>query len=72
MDNRTLIAGNRPVLWGLCLITFALVFVYHTYPLGLSDFWWHLNTGRWIWSNGGLPVDDPFLSVRRGWMPAPA
>lgn len=61
MDNLALIRGNRPVLWSLCFITFALVFVYHTYPLGLSDFWWHLNTGRWIWSNGSLPVDDPFL-----------
>ncbi len=61
MDKHALIPGNRLVLWGLCFITFALVFVYHTYPLGLSDFWWHLNTGRWIWSNGTLPVEDPFL-----------
>jgi hypothetical protein len=61
MDNLALFAGRRSVLWPLCFITFALVFVYHTYPLGLSDFWWHLNTGRWIWSNGGLPSDDPFL-----------
>jgi hypothetical protein len=61
MDNPALFHGKRSVLWALCFITFALVFVYHTYPLGLSDFWWHLNTGRWIWSNGGLPADDPFL-----------
>jgi hypothetical protein len=45
----------------LGFITFACIFVYHTYPLGLSDFWWHLNTGRWIWSHGGMPGDDPFL-----------
>jgi hypothetical protein len=52
---------KQPVQWTLALITFAFVFVYHTYPLGLSDFWWHLNTGRWIWNNGGMPTDDPFL-----------
>jgi hypothetical protein len=48
-------------IWMLGFITFALIFIYHTYPLGLSDFWWHLNTGRWIWTNGAMPVDDPFL-----------
>jgi len=49
------------VRWMLGFATFALIFVYHTYPLGLSDFWWHLNTGRWIWTNGTMPIDDPFL-----------
>jgi hypothetical protein len=53
--------GKPSVRWILCLVTFAFIFVYHTYPLGLSDFWWHLNTGRWIWINGGMPSDDPFL-----------
>lgn len=53
--------GKPSVRWILCLITFAFIFIYHTYPLGLSDFWWHLNTGRWIWINGGMPSDDPFL-----------
>ncbi|MBI5430018.1 MAG: hypothetical protein HY938_06110 [Nitrosomonadales bacterium] len=42
-------------------VTFVFIFMFHTYPLGLSDFWWHMNSGRWIWNNGGLPVDDPFL-----------
>jgi len=45
----------------LILITFVLIFLFHTFPLGLSDFWWHLNTGRWIWLHGILPLDDPFL-----------
>ena len=53
--------GNSNVKWILGLATFACIFVYHTYPLGLSDFWWHLNTGRWIWINGVIPTDDPFL-----------
>jgi hypothetical protein len=53
---------NKPIIrWTLALITFTLVFLYHTYPLGLSDFWWHLNTGRWIWEHGAMPTDDPFL-----------
>ena len=50
-----------PVRWILAFATFTLIFIYHTYPLGLSDFWWHLNTGRWIWTHGAMPVDDPFL-----------
>ena len=49
------------VRWMLALVTFAFIFIYHTYPLGLSDFWWHLNTGRWIWVHGAMPSDDPFL-----------
>lgn len=53
--------GKPWVQWIFGLVTFAFIFIYHTYPLGLSDFWWHLNTGRWIWSHGEMPVDDPFL-----------
>jgi hypothetical protein len=49
------------VRWMLCFVTFAFIFIYHTYPLGLSDFWWHLNTGRWIWTHGAMPSEDPFL-----------
>ena len=53
--------GKPSIRWTLFLATFIFIFIYHTYPLGLSDFWWHLNTGRWIWANGGMPSDDPFL-----------
>jgi hypothetical protein len=53
--------GKPTVQWILGLVTFTCIFIYHTYPLGLSDFWWHLNTGRWIWAHGGMPADDPFL-----------
>lgn len=40
--------------------TFALLFLFHISPLGLGDVYWHLNTGRWIWEHGALPVSDPF------------
>jgi hypothetical protein len=53
--------GQPAIRWMLCFITFAFIFIYHTYPLGLSDFWWHLNTGRWIWTHGAMPSEDPFL-----------
>ena len=59
--NKLIIFDKPAVRWALCLVTCAFIFLYHTYPLGLSDFWWHLNTGRWIWNNGAMPVDDPFL-----------
>jgi hypothetical protein len=52
---------NYAVQWILGLVTIACIFIYHTYPLGLSDFWWHMNTGRWIWANGEMPTGDPFL-----------
>jgi hypothetical protein len=38
----------------------AAVFFSFTQPLKMGDFWWHLNTGRWIWENLGLPSEDPF------------
>ena len=47
--------------WILCLVSFIFIFILHTPPLDSSDVWWHLNTGRWIWANGGMPADDPFL-----------
>lgn len=39
---------------------FVLVFLYFTYPLGLSDYWWHMQSGLWIWENKALPETDPF------------
>ncbi len=29
-------------------------------PIRDHDFWWHLETGRWIWDNRSLPEADPF------------
>jgi hypothetical protein len=31
-----------------------------TGPVGDSDSWWHLATGRWIWEHRQLPTADPF------------
>ncbi len=45
----------------LAVLVFAALFLFHTYPLGLSDIYWHLNTGRWIVEHGSLPATDPFL-----------
>lgn len=39
---------------------FGLVFLFYTYPMGLSDFWWHMNTGRWIWEHQTIPSVDSF------------
>lgn len=39
---------------------FSSIFLYFTKPITASDFWWHLNTGRWIIENGSLPQNDPF------------
>jgi hypothetical protein len=64
-DKRTFsiaaLLEKRATQWALGLITFAFIFAYHTFPLGLSDFWWHLNTARWIWEHGSMPDTDPFL-----------
>ena len=45
----------------VAITVFAALFLFHTYPLGLGDIYWHLNTGRWIVEHGALPVTDPFL-----------
>lgn len=48
----------------LVFIVSALFFfslcLFFTRPLGISDMWWHLNSGRWIWQNLELPDEDPF------------
>ncbi len=43
------------------VVVFFALFLFHTYPLGLGDIYWHLNTGRWIVEHGVLPTTDPFL-----------
>src|SRR6266542_6129141 len=43
------------------LLFFACIFFYFTNSLNtITDFWWHISTGRWIWQNGTLPASDPF------------
>lgn len=39
---------------------FTALFLFHIYPIGLGDVYWHLNSGRWIWEHGALPDSDPF------------
>ena len=43
------------------IVVFSVLFLFHTYPLGLGDIYWHLSTGRWIIEHGTLPTVDPFL-----------
>ncbi len=51
--------NNAPA--AVASVVFAALFLFHTYPLGLGDIYWHLNTGRWIVEHGALPAADPFL-----------
>jgi hypothetical protein len=44
----------------MAFVAFVLLFLFHIYPIGLSDVYWHLNTGRWIWEHSALPTSDPF------------
>ncbi|MFZ2949582.1 MAG: hypothetical protein WA003_08865, partial [Desulfuromonadaceae bacterium] len=41
-------------------VMIALFFVLYTYPVFEGDFFWHLNTGEWIWNHKSLPHADPF------------
>ena len=44
----------------LPFLFFGLVFIFYTYPMGLSDYWWHMSSGRWIWENLSIPAIDYF------------
>ena len=55
MDNKTLMYRNL-----LPIVLFGLIFVFHVSPMGLSDFWWHMSSGRWIWENLAIPSVDYF------------
>ena len=58
-----------PLAGGGCLrffsvapvVVFLALYLFHTYPLGLGDIYWHLSTGRWIVEHSVLPSADPFL-----------
>jgi len=52
--------SKRLLVYGVACATFLILFLFHIYPIGLSDAYWHLNTGRWIWEHGALPDNDPF------------
>ncbi|GAM11175.1 hypothetical protein OR1_03485 [Geobacter sp. OR-1] len=44
----------------LVLIFFAALFYSLTVPVSDPDFWWHLASGKWMWTNGALIQGDPF------------
>ncbi|GEM_PF-1549743 len=56
----SLLPTGKLIVGVLASIAFAILLLHHITPVGLSDMYWHLNTGRWIWENGALPTSDPF------------
>lgn len=50
--------GAERLVFGLLL---TWVFVLCVFPLGDTDFWWHLKTGELIWSRGEVPQTDWYL-----------
>ena len=61
MNNSYSESNNHPfAIYALTVAVFAILFLFHIYPLGLGDVYWHLNTGRWIWEHGALQQSDPF------------
>ena len=41
----------------LYAVSFASVFLFYPSPITLGDFWWHLDTGRWIVEHRALHAD---------------
>ncbi|MDG5467842.1 tetratricopeptide repeat protein [Deltaproteobacteria bacterium IMCC39524] len=41
-------------------VLFCVLFVLNTFAVFDGDYFWHVNTGQWIWENHALPVSDPF------------
>jgi hypothetical protein len=39
-------------------------------PVSDPDFWWHLETGRYVWEQHRLPLPDPFAYTTAGAPPA--
>jgi len=56
-------SSSRHLLLKFLIISlfFLSVFFYFTNPINtITDFWWHISTGKWIAENSELPQDDPF------------
>jgi len=47
----------KPLTFALILLFFL---IFTSMPLWDPDFWWHINTGRYIVENRALPDEDPF------------
>lgn len=60
-SNPVVVSDNRPsTLWNNVLLATLLLwtFLSSCVPLIDTDFWWHLKTGNWILSGGGIPAVD--------------
>lgn len=56
--------GESPLIRVVVILYFVLIFLYFSgqlYPV--SDFWWHIATGRWILENGRLPTEYLFSYI---------
>ena len=54
----------------LAALLLAWAFVSLIFPLYDTDFWWHLRTGQWIWSEGRIPQVDlyTFTNSENPWI----
>jgi hypothetical protein len=54
----------------LILLFVSAAFVLVCQELDDADIWWHLKAGRWIWTRGKVPTNDPFTftSSDRPWI----
>jgi hypothetical protein len=39
---------------------FGTLFVLNSFTIHEGDYFWHVNTGQWIWEHWAIPVSDPF------------
>ena len=58
--SASLSSSSRLPVYVMASAAFTALFLFHIYPIGLGDVYWHLNSGRWIWEHGALPDSDPF------------
>lgn len=54
------ISAQQGTLLPVTLLLFAVAFVLNSFAIHDGDYFWHVNTGQWIWEHGSLPEKDPF------------
>ena len=59
--------------WALNLEQLAAVGIFgvlyvllNSFPLQVTDIWGHVEYGKWILAEGGLPTEDPWMSLAQG------
>ncbi len=57
---------NRSLKAGVILIILFFLLLYSSISLWDPDFWWHINTGRYIIEHRALPDEDPFSFTEPG------